>query len=267
MKFDMSRAWSEAVAMISANREVLLIIAGIFFFLPAVLQGFVMPPMSELLSGSDPQVMQRRMLDAYGSYGWLISLVVLAQVVGTLAMLALLRHERRPTVGEAIGSGVAGLLPVIGAYLLLGLAFTLLVVLIVAAGLASTALGIVLALLIGIAFIYISVRLTLLLPVIAIDQVRNPLTAIKRSWAATGGNVLRILLFFVLLSIAYIVLALVIGFLVGGIGLLLGQGGALVLEGLAAGVIGAVATMVFTAVSAAIHRQLTGPAPQPAPYE
>ena len=34
MKFDMSEAWRDAVAMMTANREVLLIVAGIFFLLP-----------------------------------------------------------------------------------------------------------------------------------------------------------------------------------------------------------------------------------------
>ena len=36
MKFSMSEAWRDATAMMSANREVLLIVAGIFFLLPSV---------------------------------------------------------------------------------------------------------------------------------------------------------------------------------------------------------------------------------------
>ncbi len=36
MKFDMGQAWSQAMAMMSANRDLLVIIAGIFIFLPTL---------------------------------------------------------------------------------------------------------------------------------------------------------------------------------------------------------------------------------------
>ena len=36
MKFDMNAAWREATGMIAANREVLMIVAGVFFLLPSL---------------------------------------------------------------------------------------------------------------------------------------------------------------------------------------------------------------------------------------
>ena len=49
-KFDMSRAWNEALAMLSANRETVLIIAGLFFFLPYLGMMLLLPDMAEGLS-------------------------------------------------------------------------------------------------------------------------------------------------------------------------------------------------------------------------
>ena len=262
MKFDMSAAWSEAMAMVNANREVLLVVAGIFFFLPAVLQGFVMPPLQDLLAASDPEAMQQQMVALYGSYGWLLVLVVLAQIAGTLALLVLLRDQRRPTVGEAIRQGFAGLLPAIGVYLLLGIAIGAALIVVVFAGFTAPVIGAVLSLILSIGLVYALIRLSLLLPVIAIEQVRNPLTALRRSWAETRGNVGRLLVFFLLLFVAYMVVLLVIGMIAGAVGLLLGEAGALILGSVVSGLIAAIATMIFTAVQAAIHRQLARPAPQ-----
>ncbi|MFD2135472.1 hypothetical protein ACFSLT_10020 [Novosphingobium resinovorum] len=37
MKFDSSRAWSQASQAVSANREVVLALAGVFFLLPQLM--------------------------------------------------------------------------------------------------------------------------------------------------------------------------------------------------------------------------------------
>ncbi|WP_121117454.1 glycerophosphoryl diester phosphodiesterase membrane domain-containing protein [Croceibacterium ferulae] len=264
MKFDMSAAWSEAMAMVRANREVLLVVAGIFFFLPAVLQGFVMPPLQDLLTTSDPEAMQQQLGAFYGRYGWLFLLVVLAQIAGTLALLVLLRDQRRPTVGEAIRQGFVGLLPVLGAYLLLGVAMFVAIVVVVFASLAAPVAGAVLSLIAAVGLVYVMTRLSLLLPVIAIEQLRNPLAALRRSWAETRGNVGRLLVFFLLLFVAYMVVLLVIGMITSALGMLLGEAGALIVASVVSGLIAAIATMIFTAVQAAVHRQLAEPAPRAA---
>lgn len=264
MKFDMSAAWSEGMAMVNANREVLLVVAGIFFFLPAVLQGFVMPPVETLLTAQDPQTLQRQIVALLGSYGWLFVLIFLAQIVGTLALLVLLRDQRRPTVGQAISQGFAGLLPTVAAYVLLGFAFMLVFMVVGVASMAAPLMGAVLSLIVAVAMVYAMIRLSLLQAVIAVEHVRNPLTALRRSWAVTQANAGRLLAFFLLLFVAYIVVLLVIGMVAGAIGLLLGEAGALIVGGVVTGLVAAIATMIFTAVQAAIHRQLAGPVPQAA---
>ena len=117
MKFSMSEAWRDATAMMSANREVLLILAGIFFLLPSLVMALAMPGLQEAML-ADPENAQARMLELYTGFWWLLLLVVLAQIVGYLALLALLRDTSRPTVGEALKAGIAGLLPAIGFYVI-----------------------------------------------------------------------------------------------------------------------------------------------------
>ena len=49
MKFSMSEAWRDATAMMSANREVLLIVAAIFFLLPSLVMAIAMPNLQETI--------------------------------------------------------------------------------------------------------------------------------------------------------------------------------------------------------------------------
>ena len=128
MKFDMNAAWRDATAMISANREVLLVVAGIFFFVPSLILTFAVGDLQEL-AAAKPDDLAAAMLAIYAQWGWLFGLVSLAAMIGYLALLALLRDHNRPTVGEAIKIGLVGLLPGIGAYILLMLGLGLVVAL------------------------------------------------------------------------------------------------------------------------------------------
>jgi len=266
MRFDMSVAWREATAMLSANREVLLIVAGIFFFLPSLVAGFTMPSFQPMLS--DAEAMQAQMMSYYGRFWWVIVLVMLTQVVGYLALLALLRDHRRPTVGEAIATGLKGLLPAIGVFLLLtvvigllafaiGLAAALLGTVLGAGGAAIIGVVVGLAMLVG--FVFLMVRLSLWTPVIAIDKVFNPVRVLGRSWSLTRGHALRLFLFFLLLGLAYFVVSIVVGLVVGVLVLALGESGGLIVNAVLSGLIGAIAAVIFVAVLAAVHRQLSGP--------
>jgi hypothetical protein len=68
-------------------------------------------------------------------------------------------------------------------------------------------------------------------------------------------------LFYLLLLIAYFVITMVVSMVsMGLVGLIAGQGKvALLVGGLVSGIAGAVASTLFIAVLAAIHRQLAGP--------
>lgn len=128
----------------------------------------------------------------YGAY----LVLLLAQQA---AMVTLASPLEEPAFGAALGRGFKSALPffgisvilMIGYFLLTGVTFGL-------AGLAGAAagpaVGVVLALLFLPLLVYLACRFAVLIPVVAVDQVFNPITAIRRSWAVTKGKVLSILL-------------------------------------------------------------------------
>lgn len=264
MKFSMSDAWNEATAMMGANREVLLIVAGIFFFLPALALSFAMGDIQQLMRVDDTAAMQQALVDFYGSQWWLLLLGFMAQIVGYLALLALLRDAAQPTVGDAIKTGLKGLLPAIGVYLLIAVAFGLALGLLaaVAAGTGSVAVTGVISIIGVTALIAALVKTALAAPVIAIDKVYNPFKVLARSWRLTNGNGFRLLLFFLLIFIVYAVVSMVVGVILQALLFLLGDSVSVVLNGLLSGLLGAVVAVVLVAVLAAVHRQLAGPSAQ-----
>jgi len=258
MKFDMSEAWRDAKAMISGNREVLLIVAGMFFFLPSLLLGFALGDVEQsMVRAADPEQV---VLAVYAQWWWLFLLVVATTMVGYLALLALLRDTRRPTVGEAIAIGLKGLLPMVGVYILmsftLGLLFTVLLGIAMASG--SSAVSWLVNVVMVAVMLYVAVRLALVPPVIAIDKVFNPIKAIKRSWRLTRGNGARLLAFFLLIGIAYMVCAIVIGMVLSLLIVIAGEETGVILNAVITGLLGALVTILMVAIIASVHRQLGG---------
>jgi hypothetical protein len=260
MKLSMSEAWREATAMMTGNREVLLILAGLFFFLPSLAVALTMPGFQEAMI-ANPENAQTAMLSLYTDWWWLMLIVILAQVVGYLSLLSLLRDDSRPTVGQALQSGLTGLLPAIGTYLLFAIGVGLLAGVLMALALASGngAVGFLIGVILFVGIVYVSVKVSLAGPVIAIDKVYNPLKVLARSWRLTKGNSFRLFLFYLLLAIVYIVVAMVLGIVVGALTLAVGASTGLLINGVLSGLLGATAAVVFIAVIAAVHRQLSGP--------
>lgn len=268
MKFDMGAAWNEAVRLLAANRQVLLIVAGVFFFLPYV--GFMLVFSNEMTaleasqaSNPDPRVMGETMMGLYGQFWWLLLIMVVLQTIGVLGLLALLSDRSRPTVGEALGIGARLLLPYIGAQLLMSCIYGLLFLLPIAVGVGvSVATGVLLGLVAVVAFAYLFTKFLMVPPVIAIERVVNPLSALGRSWRLTKGNSIRLFLFVLLLFVAVLVVGGVIGMVVGLVLALAGPEVAQVGNALVSGLINAVFYTIFLAVLAAVHRQLAGSAPE-----
>lgn len=256
----MSDAWRDATAMMVGNREVLLIVAGLFFFLPSVILGIALGDVQELAL-ADPETAAEAMISIYGSYWWLILLLSLASIIGYLALLALLRDHSRPTVGDAIKIGIAGMLPAIGTYLLLsfGLGIAAVALIAISAALGSGAMVALVGVIVAIGFVYLCVKFSLAGPVIAIDKVYNPLTVLARSWRLTRGNSFRLFLFYLLIFIVYLVIAAVISMVFGALALALGDSVGLTLNAVISGAISAAVSVVLVAVIAAAHRQLSGP--------
>ncbi|WP_137680972.1 hypothetical protein [Aurantiacibacter suaedae] len=265
MKFDMGAAWNEAVAMMAANREVLAIVAGIFFFLPSLLVALVGPDLNAIMASpmttpDEVEQLSEQIMVAYGESWWIFALATLAQMVGYISLLALLRDKGRPTVGEAIAMGAKGLLPAIAAYLIVTLGISVLFVAIVAllsaTGIeALIALGALIAIVVT---IYAMIKFSLAAPVIAIEKVANPIAVLKRSWTLTKGNSFRILLFFILIFIVYMVISMVAGLVMAGLITAIGGEAGKLVQGVVGGLLGMAATVVVVAVLAATHRQLSG---------
>ena len=262
MKFDMNAAWQDAIRMITSSRDVVVVVAGLFFFLPSVAVTLLAPGLQQMPQGVEGEealaVLQAAVIDA-----WPILLVsTIATTVGMLTLLALLRDSTRPTVGEAIGIGAKSLIPYIAAQLLVGLALGLVIVLGVSIGTATglSALAFVLVIVGIVLAIYVYVKVSLTAPVIAIEKQFNPIQAVQRSWKLTKGNSLRLFGFYLLLGLAVLVFSILVGLLTAGITAALGTDTAGQLAaGIVNGLFTAGYTTLFYAITAAIHRQLSGP--------
>jgi membrane-anchored glycerophosphoryl diester phosphodiesterase (GDPDase) len=131
----------------------------------------------------------------------------------------------------------------------------------VSAGLNSGVLTVLLAIASLVLAIYLYARLSMLTPVIAIDEERNPIRAISRSWTMTGPAVLKIALVIALAAIVACLAVLVLVFATIGTAALSGQPpspGGLIAFGLGMIAFAVTVGLYFNALFAAIHRQVSG---------
>lgn len=269
MKFDMSAAWSEAMRLVGANRDVVLIVAGVFFFLPYV--AFMMivgDQMNALQAGAggsdaDPGAAMDAMMSFYGSIWWLVLLVTIVQALGMLGLLALLKDRSRPTVGQALAIGAKSLLPYLAAQILVSLILGLVIMIPFAIGAGvSVAAGVIVGLVALVAVLYLFTKFSLVPVVVVIDRMLNPITALGRSWRLTKGNSVRLFLFYFLLVVAMVVVGIVISIVIGLIFALMGPEAAMIGNALVAGLLNAAWATLFLAALAAAHRQLAGERPE-----
>jgi len=264
MKFDSNRAWQQASAMISANREVVLAMAGVFFLLPQLVIALMFP---EPAIGDS--MTQEQMLEAMRVY--YVSMLpvslplALFQSVGTISVLILLGDSTRPTVGEAIRRSLKAVVPYILGALLLGLAFGLVAALAAGLGAATggTALAVILIAAVLFGAVYVGIRCSLSAATIALDGILNPVAALKRSWDLTRGNAARILGFYALILIGAVVISSVAGIVIGlPLSLAFGAETGRIVQMVIAALVGAVISLYLVAIIAAVHRQLAGPDPR-----
>jgi MFS family permease len=264
MKLEMNRAWNDAMALIGANKDVLFVVAGVFFFLPYFVFMLMMPDVSTSMTdpATDEQALAR-ITDFYGRLWWLVLVLSIIQGIGMLGILALLTDYRRPTVAEALKIGASKILSYLAAYLLLGLAFGLIAIALVG-GLAAT--GSVGASVVGIfasvvLLAYFFTKFSLVPPVLVKEGISNPITALARSWQLTKGNSLRLFGFYFLLIIALSVVMIVISMVVTFTLSLLGTEAMMFGSGLVSALMNAVWATAFLAVLASVHSQLGGTSP------
>jgi hypothetical protein len=261
IKLDSNAAWKEASAIVSANREVLFTLAGVFFLLPSLALA-VIAGEPEVVPGMSREQMMAAMSEFYAEAWWIILLSAVLQIVGLMTILTLMRDRSRPTVGQAIAAGLSATPSYLAAQLLVVVGLSVAGgILAGVAGAVSSALGVVVLLLVMVALIYAVFRLLLVAPVIAVEGVRNPFTAMTRSWRLTKGNFWRIFAFLLLIIVLFVVVAMIVMMLVGLILALATSGETQrILAAVFSSALGAVGVVYFAGVIAAIHRQLSAPA-------
>ncbi|MBS0481366.1 MAG: glycerophosphoryl diester phosphodiesterase membrane domain-containing protein [Proteobacteria bacterium] len=261
MKFDSSQAWRDASSAVNGNRDVLLALAGVFLALPAFAMGLFMPPPPQPKDVTPEASIA--LLGQYYTHAWPALLgLALVSLLGTLTMLTLFTDRSRPTVSEAIRQGAKSVLPVVGAQLLFGFAIaTAVTVLIGIATLTGqNSVKLLAGLLCLVGLIYAAVRTSLVSPVVVVEGQRNPVAALRRSWQLTGGNVLPLLAFYVLLLIAFAIIYLLVASGLGMVIALITSGSVTaMINNLIAACLQAVMSIYTVAIAAACHRQLAGP--------
>ncbi len=275
MRFDSNQAWSEAVARVRSNREVLFALAGVFFLLPSLLSSVFLADIQEkmIALAQDSEALEALVGANMGTILGFGLGGMLVQFVGYLACAVILGVGGRPSVGEALAIALRALPTLLGATLLyafglllagfvLGLPVGLGSLVGGSAGASLGALVMVVALIL--VAVWSSVAFSLLIPVIVCEGQASPLAALKRSWQLTRGNGPRLLGFYALLMVAYVAISLVVSLLVvTPLTLVLGTGhAATFVAGLLAGLVGAIANVLLIAVLTRIHAQLAGNTPE-----
>jgi len=207
---------------------------------------------------------------------FIVFVMIIIMFVGQLAMV-LLVNGWRGSVGEAIGQAARRAPTLILAALLFGIVviLTFSVILGVTTGGALergefdansiSGVGWLLLLLALIALLYFTVRLMLLVAVVASERL-GPIASIRRSFALTSGQFWRLFGFLLMLMVGFFVVALTIGAVIGGIvTILLGRpepwSVSLLLVALTGGLVQAGFIMVYTAMLARIYAQRIGGQP------
>ena len=266
MNFDMNICWSRTVELIQAHFQLLLIVAAVFLLLPNVAIYVLMPDVQSIVNpAADPEVVVAQMASMAGPLilGGLLSLGL--QFAGNASMVALM-SDARPTVGQAIASGIktvpslfvvavlAFLIYMLGAFLII-LPFSLLGILIGAPGIGIFGF---LPIIVFVAWLF--ARFSMSMPVMVIEGILNPITAIGRSWSLTQPKQWPITGFWTIIIVIMFVVSLIFTSVLGLVAAIVGSGlvSALIL-GLTSGITGMIYGMVICAIATAMHSQLSGP--------
>lgn len=191
IKLDITACWNDALAIWRSNFEIVLILAGLFMFLPSLITTLVMgdPPIVDGMSLPQMQAAFSEWLHANWHYLLISSLL---SMLGTLAILFVALNPAKPTVGEALRMGAS-----------------VLIFYLVAQILASIAIGIGFMLLI-IPGIYLAIKFSLSAVVAAAENERSPIAMLKRSWRLTKGNSLLLFGLLLLVSVAALLAMVVV---------------------------------------------------------
>lgn len=261
--FSIGEAWSQAMAFLTENLQILAVVVGGGALLAAVIQYLVaggdqmaqIAAMQSAISSGDFSQLATANAGAAGFGAGAGLVAIIASVVQSGAEFAGTRiglTRGQEDIGSAISYGlVAALLTLllfigvaIVAALLIGLPIVLLGVGMGGGEPSGGAAAIILLLLLVffVVFIWIMVRLSVMQPAMAAARSTNPIYGITESWRLTRGNALMIFVYLFLLGIAAIVIFFIamaiVGALAGLLGGFIGMVLSTVLVGVPLGIVG-----------------------------
>lgn len=191
-QLDMGLAWKEAVRLFSGNLDLSLAIAGVFMLIPALLLNWFGTPLK--VDGVKSFEAFRELFNAFVMQNWYLLLIdVLLASIGTIALYMLVLNARRPTVGEALAAASVLFPAYFAAQILSGL---------------LTFFGIMLLIVPG---VYLAIKFALVAPVLAAEDIRSPVAAMRRSWALTKNNSVLIFMFVLMVALVGILVTAGIG--------------------------------------------------------
>lgn len=241
MKFDLSAAWNDTIAMVKQFGALIFPIIGVFAFLPSLVFALAIPAFAPTPgAGSDAALSE--VTEYFASAAPYFIAITIFSLISTLAILSLILSEEKPTVGDALKLALVFLLSGIAAQILTGLMM-----------IAGLMLLIVPAL-------YLAGRLSVVYAAMMAEHIKNPIQAIKRSWQLTENNGWRIFLFMFMVAVIATIIQMIIAAFLGAIaGLLVSLEAAETITIVVTSFLGAIAAGLYTIMGAAVYRQITGP--------
>ena len=86
MKLDMNQAWQQGISLVGANWQLLLVLAGIFLFLPSVAITVMMPDIFSGLGGmTEPEEVNAWMMDNWPQFAGATAVATFFQFIGYMA--------------------------------------------------------------------------------------------------------------------------------------------------------------------------------------
>jgi len=232
MKIDIGRVFSNTWAMIKERFWVLVGMVVTYFAVQMVLMMVLGTGMAVTFAGVGAALGDG---DDFGlmagglGVGAIIMLILFYVAIFALtfaqqcSMTALATPMHRVGFGDAFKTGMRGGLTFLGIILAFIVAYIAFFIVVGILGAIFSIIGDVGAILVGIAMIpltifiiYVLLRVSVIVPVVAVDRVFNPITAIQNAWAMTKGNVLAIFVVYIVVSVvAGLLLLLPFGMMAG----------------------------------------------------
>ena len=288
MKFSASKALSDSFTIFTGRFAAMAPIALIFALVPLVIfmaffsNGFAGLQQSQ----AGPAAALQGILATLGSFSLVFIGYMLVRTLGVCA-LCIAAAARQPlslSLSETISEGLRAMLPMIGVYLLLIAGYVVVVIVFAvtiglsfvgifggAAGSArapgiGTAIGAILAVTaVMTAMFYIFTKLSMIIPVIVVDQERSPVKANSRSWSLTRGASFKIFLLLLLIGFGAAIISGAFNVLSGGAAAFTANSTGTVtgdvnwLQVAISALLSSIFGMYFIALIVAIHDQLAGP--------